>query len=942
MSYPMWGILAARIAINRCCLPLHQDAVNYAHQQWLFEKLHLMGTAILDTKLHIPKLRDDALIRHPLLNQLDALLEPGRKLALVAAPAGFGKTSLVVTWLQRLSTWKIGWLSVDREHNDPSRLLSYLVSIFARNYRSELVEISKALDSGATADYLLPELINVLSVVRMPTIVVFDDYHEISDQRVHERMRYFVENLPDTMRLILTSRVDPPLPLGRMRARGQLVEIRADHLRFTTAETADFLAQVMNLSISPEITSVLEDRTEGWAAGLQLAALSLHNIPDPGERVKFVQAFAGSHRHVVDYLAEEVLHRQSPEVLEFLLKTSILDRFCPALCACIIGNTDSRTMLDYLDRANLFLIPLDSEHHWYRYHHLFADLLRLRLRHDRPSDIRDLHIRAAGWFEAEGLIHEAVSHSLSGEDFHRAARLIMEHSSKMLFRGEIETVHQWLSVLPVEVILAHPRLCLDRARLLLLQHRTSSVDALLDAAEQHLQAIADPDESQKLLMGNVVALRAYPAHERSDFEASIAYSRQALDYFPEDKFAERGACLLYLAHSLHFGGWTREAVPNFLDAMTLLQKAQNTFSTMMCMGQLATVYELLGNLYQARSILDDAFTWANIYGVQQLSPTAVPHARLANILREWNALDDAEAHLKTALELSHGGRPLVAVRVWVLMARVLMAGEDFTGAESAMAQAQRIIKGWETDIERSFVAFNQALLFLRQGDLGRVEHWLLQEKLFLPDPAQPLPNYTEQKLLLWARFLIASDTDRSLFDALELLNALDQIAGNAGRMGIVIEVCILQALTYAALKDQAQAMSALSQALRYAAPQAYVRVFLDEGTPLLDLLAQIPRGHPKVDYARHLMNESQSHSSPAIPSGKGLYQTADGFLLETLSERELQVLHLLSQGLSSNEVAERLIIAIETARKHIKNIYGKLDVHNKVEAVRRAQELGLL
>lgn len=637
-----------------------------------------MATPILDTKLHIPKLRDHALARHQLVNQLDAVLEQGRKLALVAAPAGFGKTSLVVTWLQHLSAWKLGWLSVDCEHNDLSRLLSYLASILARNYPSYLVEISKALDSGATADYLLPELINVLSAVRTPTIVVLDDYHEITDQQVHEGMRYFIEHLPESARLILTSRVDPPLPLGRMRARGQLVEIRADRLRFTTEEAADFLTRVMSLSISPEITSVLENRTEGWAAGLQLAALSLHNISDAGEREQFVRAFAGSHRHVVDYLVEEVLYRQSPETLDFLLKTSILDRFCPALCDCLIGNTNSRMMLDYLDRANLFLIPLDSEHHWYRYHHLFLDLLRLRLRHDRPSDIKDLHVRAAGWFETEGLIHEAVSHSLDGEDFNRAARLIMADSSKMLFRGEIETIHRWLSALPHETILAHPRLCLDRARLLLLQHQTSSVDTLLNTAERHLQEIADPDDSQKLLMGNIVALRAYPAHERSDFEASIAYSRQALDYFPQDRFAERGACLLYLAHSLHFGGWTREAVPNFLDAMTLLQKAQNTFSAMMCMGQLATVYELLGNLHQARSILDNAFSWADIYGVQHLSPTAVPHARLANILREWNVLDDAEAHLKTAVELAQGGRPLVAVRVWVLMARVLMAREDFT------------------------------------------------------------------------------------------------------------------------------------------------------------------------------------------------------------------------------------------------------------------------
>lgn len=897
-----------------------------------------MVAPILDTKLHIPRLRDQVLSREQLFARFDALLEPGRKVCLVAASAGFGKTTLVVTWLRRLSDWNIGWLSLDREHNDPTRFLSYLISLFEKHFPGELVDVRKGLDSGAAAaDYILSQLLNWLAGIQTRMLIVLDDYHEINDPRIHDAVEYLVEQIPGTVRIILTSRIDPLLPLGRMRARGQLVEIRAEHLRFTAAETAVFLEQVMDVQVSAGIASALEDRTEGWAAGLQLAALSLRDIRDSAERERFVQVFAGSHRHVVDYLAEEVLDRQPPEVLEFLLQTSILERLCPALCDCVTQDDRSRGLLDYLDRANLFLIPLDSEHQWYRYHHLFSDLLRMRLRHERPNVLQELHRRAAGWFEAQGLVREAVQHALDGDDFERAANIMMTNIPEMVVRGEIETVTQWLNRLPPAVILARPRLCLERARLLSLQHQVTGVAELLDAAEQQLRADGQPENVNSSMLGNIVLLRAYLAHERHEFEASIDCSKQALAFYAADQYPERGACLLYLAHSLHFGGWTREAVPYFLDAMTLLQKARNTFSTMMAMGQLATIYELLGNLHQARAILDDAFEWADQHGVQRFTPTAVPHVRMANILREWNRLDEAEAHLRTALEIGRGGRPLVMMRASLFLAHVLMARGDLDGAESAIAQAQQITRHWETDIERAFAHCMQMRLLLRRGNVARVEQWLQQEKLSLPDPAQPLPNFIEQKLLVWARWLLAVN---AFPEALEVLTALHHTARAAGRIGVLIEVLVLQALTNEGLHRHTEAMNALSEAIRRAAPQGYARVFLDEDQPILKLLAQLPRDHAHADYAHQLLGE-YGDKRRALPY-EGLYDAGDGLLLETLSERELQVLHLLSQGLSSNEVADQLVIAVETARKHIKNIYGKLDVHNKVEAVRRAQELHLL
>lgn len=898
----------------------------------------VMNVPILDTKLNIPPVREHALDRAHLMGQLDRLCESGRKLALVAAPAGFGKTTLVAGWLRQRTGWRVGWLSLDREHNDPTRLLRYLAQAFGRISPGQLSELQAALDSGTvSSDDALSLLINALTAGTERLLLVFDDYHEISDARIHGLLALLLENLPDSTRLILTSRVDPPLPLSRMRARGQMVEIRADTLRFSVHETTAFLREVMQLHIEPDLAAALEARTEGWAAGLQLAALSLRGIGEVGERERFVSAFAGSHRHVVDYLAEEVLYRQPSDVLDFLLQTAVLDRFCPALCDAVTGRCDSRALLDYLDRANLFLIALDTDHVWYRYHHLFADVLRLRLRHDRPDTVDELHRRAAHWLELQGLLPESVQHAFAARDSEHAARLTMAAAGSLLARGEIETLHGWLNALPPAVILSHPRLCLDRARLLLLQHRTSGVDQLLDAAEHHLDTHTGDDPAARLLRGSVTALRAYPAHERSDFAASIDCSTRALEFFPESHVPERGACLLYRAHSLHFGGWTRQAVPHFLDAMTLLQRTQNTFSTMMCMGQLATVYELLGNLHQARAVLDDAFAWARQHGVEHLSPMAVPHARRANLLREWNALDEAEAHLKTALELAPGGRPLVTMRASVLLARVQMAQGDFAAATTMMNQARAIIRDWETDIERSYVDFNEMLLHLRQGDLDRVHHWLQRESLALPDRSAPLPNYTEQKLLVQARYLIAVGGS-GLDEAIDLFDRLEAIAKTAGRTGIVIEVSVLQALARAASGQSRPAFAALAEALHLAAPQGHVRVFLDEGQPLQTLLAQIPRDHPEADYVRQLIGGTPQSTS----ASSRLYQTADGQLLEALSQRELQVLQCLAQGFSSNDVADQLIISVETARKHIKNIYGKLDVHNKVEAVRRAQDLHLI
>jgi ATP-dependent transcriptional regulator len=902
---------------------------------------------LLETKLYVPRLRRGLVARPRLIERMRRGAES--KLTLISAPPGFGKTTLLAEWLASAPAraQSVAWLSLDQADNQPVSFWTYLITA--------LQTVAPGVGASGLAllqepkpppiETVLATLLNQLSGVPNEIVLVLDDYHEVDTHDIQGGMAFLLEHLPHQLHLVVTTRADPALPLARLRARGELVEIRAADLRFTPDEAAAYLNEVMGLDLAARDVAALEGRTEGWIAALQLAALSMQGRDDVAG---FIAGFSGDDRYIVDYLVEEVLHRQPDHVRSFLLQTSILGLLSGPLCDAVTGQDGGKAMLEALDRANLFLVPLDDRRRWYRYHQLFADVLRARLLDEQPGWVPDLHRRASDWYEHNGDRSEAIRHALAGEDFDRAASLV-ELAVPALRQGHQEAaVLGWLRSLPDEVIVRRPVLSVAYAWALLSIGELEDVERRLQDGERWLtetgglpdgpgarrpgMVVVDRGEF-RLLAALIAIYRAVLAQIRGDVSATVRHAREALNLAPEDHDLLRGAAEALLGLASWASGELEAAHRIYADGMARVERAGNLSDAIGAAIALADIRITQGRLREAVQTYEKALQLSTKHGEPVLRATADMYVGLADLAWEQGDLKAATQHLQASMDLGeHMGFPQNRYRMHVVTARMRYGAGDLDGALDALHEAQRLhMPGFNPDVHP--LSAQVARVWVRQGRLTEANAWARAQGL---SPEDDLTYLREFEHVTLARVLLAQSTrdraDGSAREALELLGHLLRAAEDGQRTGSVIEILVLQALAHQVRGDIPAALVPLGRALTLAEPEGYVRVFLDEGPPMAALLEAAANQRIAPHYVRHLL--TASGRTDGAPNQEAL--------IEPLSERELDVLRLLGTDLAGPEIASELVVSLSTVRSHTKAIYAKLGVSNRRAAVTRADELQLL
>lgn len=894
-----------------------------------------MKMPLLSTKLYVPSPRPNLVPRAHLIARLDDGLRLGSRLTLVSAPAGFGKTTLVSAWMANCDR-PVTWLSLDERDNDPVRFLAYLAAALC----SVGVEVEEgaSLEPGET---FLTALINRINAVS-PFILVLDDYHFITAQPVHDALTFLLDHLPGTVHLAIVTRADPPLPVAHLRGRGQLTELRLVDLRFTTDEVQEFLNRIMELALSADDVAALASRTEGWIAGLQMAALSLQGKDDVS---RFIAAFTGSNRYILDYLLEEVLHRESEQVQAFLLQTSILDRLCASLCDAVrfgkaespISDLQSQAVLEHLESANLFVVPLDDRREWCRYHRLFADLLRQRLHQIYPDRVPGLHRRASGWLEQNGLMAEAIDHALAAEDLERAADLIEANAEATLMRGEVATFLRWIDALPDGLVRARPALSVLYAWMLLWQGQSL----------KHIESLLrDVEEEGESVSGRATALRGLMAGLQGRVERTAELCTLALEQLPEeDRFVRMFT--LWLLRTVELvsgeGGGDMQALD---DVLRMSQRAGNVMLSVMIACNRAEILMRQGRPHEAAATYQKAVELATDVQGRRMPIAGQALIGLGELSREWGDLDAAERYLVEGIELTERWTEVGPLEAYIALARVRWAQGDMESAWDALRKAQELAVKYDvTDLDDLSVAMFRAWMWISQGDLEPARRWAEERDLFeyidTPLQEETSDSYDlrvrKYELLVLARLLLAQDRPG---EALKLLESLVPAAEWRGRPGMLVEIHALRALAYQAQGNLDRAVDALEYALSLAEPKGYVGIFAGEGEPMRVLLREAAKRGITSGYVNKLL--AAWGASEYGDMGEPLPHPQTQPLPEPLSERELEVLRLLNTHLSSTEIAEHLCISANTVRFHVKNVYGKLGVHRRSEAIRRARELELL
>lgn len=882
-----------------------------------------MSTPVLATKLYTPLPRPKVVLRPHLIERLNEGLHC--KLTLISAPAGFGKTTLVSEWVagcERLAAW----LSLDEGDNDLPRFLTYLVAAL-RTIEARLGEgIWGVLQAPQplSIETILTTLLNEIAAIPDNFVLVLDDYHVLDAKPVDNALAFLLEHLPPQMHLVIATREDPHLPLARLRARCQLTELRAADLRFSPAEVAGFLNQVMGLNLSTEDMAALETRTEGWIAGLQLAALSMQGYASR-DTASFIKSFTGSHHFVLDYLVEEVLQQQSADVQTFLLRTSILDRMCGPLCDAVLldRSAPGQETLEYLDRANLFIVPLDNERRWYRYHHLFRELLRQRLQ--QRGSLDDLHKRASQWYEDNGLESEAFQHAAAAHDIERAERLIERGRMPFYSLGVTTAILDWLDSLPKTTLDARPWLWVKSATSTLMAGRTTGVEEKLQAAEAALAAArpnVDPDDKTRDLMGQIAAIRATLALLSYQPEDTIIKARRALEHLRSDNlpFRSRAIWTLGFAHELQ--GDRAAARQLYTEAIAISQSSGNRYYTILSTASLGRIQESETQLHQAAETYQRSLQLASDPGPPNASEEFIG---LARICYEWNDLDAAEQYGQQSLQLARQYDRTIDrfVSSEVFLARLKLARGDVAGAAALLTETEQSVQQYSYVQRRSEVAAAQVLLLLRQGDVTAAAR--LAQSHDLP--------------ISQARvFLAQGDAAK----ALALLAPLRRLMEARGWQDERLRTMVLEAIALHAHGAMDKAVQLLGEALALAEPGGFMRLFVDEGQPMARLLTVAAARGTRPDYTARLLAAWAADSArPAVGAVRPASSAAQP-LIEPLSERELEVLRLIAQGLSNPEIGARLFLALDTVKGHNRHIFDKLQVQRRTEAVGRARELGLL
>lgn len=899
-----------------------------------------MPVSLLATKLYIPRLRTDAIVRQRLTEKLLALLDRPSSFVLLSGPAGFGKTTLLSEFVAQLRR-PVGWVSLDKGDNDPVRFWSYLIAACQMVYAGAGASAQTVLQSPQLlpADTIPTILINDLTSLDRELVLILDDYHVIQNETIHSALFFLLEHLPIKLHIIISTRVDPPWPLARLRARNQLIEIRAQDLRFTTEEAASFLERVMGLNLTTGDVAALEERTEGWIAGLQLAALSMKGRSD---LAGFVKAFTGSHVYVAEYLLEEVLKQQPEEVQAFLLQTSILERLNARLCEAVTGCQDGQAVLMSLLRANIFVFPLDDEGWWFRYHHLFSELLKARLQQDMPAEaIFMLHQRAAAWYEQNGFEVEAVNHALAAKDFEKVASMVEQAAHAIIFTGRVNILRDWLETLPETSFHTHPRLAFYLFWIDLLQGKADLSEQTILEREALLKALPSSPENDQL-RGELMAVVCRAMVLTGRTSRGIRLAQEALANLSTGDLASRARANSALAMAYGLEGRTEEARLAYRECLAQAIAAGDyrlAAHTLMVMAFDQSHY---GQLHEAARTYQSIIDLENQAGVSKVFfPAGQGYIGLASIYLERNDLETAENYLKQGMELCRQGGLDAIFLGRILMSRLRQAKGDLEGA---LKEIQLPKQAFQRADDFS-IAVRQIQIRLAEGDIDGASRWAapFMEMISNATTAMrpPLLLFESIEAIVVRVFLALGETEK----ALELLDKLQATAEPGGRVGYLIEIYLLRALVYQKQDPGSippQALECFEHALELAEPEDYILLFLEAGQTVIPLLNAVANHQVVSDrlrgYARKLLGAFRG--SGKLAAHRSHVKTAT--LIESLTPREMEVLQLIAAGASNQMIADKLVITVRTVKKHTNNIFGKLNASSRTQAVACARQLGLL
>lgn len=857
---------------------------------------------------------------------------------LVSAPAGYGKSTLLSIWLEQLE-FPSAWLSLDEKDNDPSRFLAYIIAACRTvdpTIGADFVN-PPGINTQADVEAHLTPLINHLALMTQPFCLVLDDYHVIQEHLVHAAVNFILEHRPESLHIVLATRADPPLPLARLRARCDMLELRMADLRFTPLESADFLTSTMSLKVSSEDVARLTTRTEGWIAGLQMAALSMQNTRD---LTGFIAAFTGSHHYIFDYLLGEILGQQSPEIHRFLLYTSILDQLSAPLCDAVLGvdegsktSRSSSIILEELEHSNLFIIPLDHEQRWYRYHPLFAELLRSFLQKNNPAQIPVLHNRASAWYEEQGMISDAIHHSFAVYDWERSVRLISANIFALLEQNELTSVARQLESLTDEKSNARPWLLVGRAWLAAYTGRLSSVEPILKMAESEIDNLASELELQTL-GGHVAAIRAYTNWIGDQRDIASQAAQVALEWLPADERLIRCQAATLLGLTLYDFDARAQA---FELALAYARDCKVSHVTIFAHGCYAWLLSMQARLREAYATCQEAIRLARTSSSYLSLPTlSHVYTTLSAVLLEWNDLEAAVHYSKEAVELARRWEQADALHFALdNYGYALFASGDVEGAFDILSQAWQVAHRTSAWFEQ--ITISQEIEWhLSMDNLEAALQCLSRSQWDIDEPMNRSISFFKSSLLPLT-FVQIYLAQKQYPKALTLTSLVLEDYEKRKVGHYIIRLLLLQALVYYGLKQEPQALASFKRALTLAAPGGYLRTFIFEGSKMLPLLVQARSAGIMPKYIDRILAASERGTKTTpVQSQPG------SSLIEPLSGREMEVLQLLAQGCTDKRIAETLVIAPETVHKHLKNIYGKLDVHSRAEATLRAREIGLL
>jgi LuxR family maltose regulon positive regulatory protein len=897
----------------------------------------------LTTKLYLQPARQTLVDRPVLLEQLKEGLRG--KLTLVSAPAGFGKTSLVAAWRKDCET-PLAWVSLDEEDNEPLRFLDYLIGALQTVDTDLGDESAELLRRTATPPLkvVLTSLLNEINAYDKEFVVAFDDYHVIHDNGIHDALSYLIERLAPHAHALIATRSDPPFPLGRMRARGELKELRASDLRFGTTEATAFLNEVMNLELTPNDVAALEERTEGWIAGLQLSALTLQGRENRSELVK---EFAGDNRFVLDYLLEEVLNCQTEQVQDFLLRTSVLTRLNGGLCDALTDDGGGHLMLEQLERANLFLIRLDGRGEWFRYHHLFADLLRLKLKQKQPGAIRELQIKASQWCADNNLSDEAIAYALAAQDWDRALALIEPIAFPIISMGGFSRLNHWVEAIPESAFKTRPLLFRFYIPTLLYKEE-------FDKVEKYVQIIeaGAPEELRQQLMSLVWSSRSLAAAARCQGDWAEECSHKASQFLLPDDLVQRAVVMQTKVRFNSVRGDTNVIEQALQAALPVYRQAEHLIFQVWGTMALGIVRLMQARLREAADYLRRGQTFAREHIPNRPETLLYSYVFLCDVHREWNELDVAKSYLNDALTLiRQTGRecfPGFIAENMKSVAFMLDLCNDQLQADLLIDQALRRVRRWGNEVvEPQLEALAALMTMRRRGDMAVVNRWAETCGLSHEDEADYVLEYQH---LIFARWLIAAGKGKQ---ALSLLARLLPAAEKGGRQHTVIEILVLQAIAHQTAGNEAEAIKPLEKALVMAQPESFARTFIDEGEPLSKLLLELLKQKgkrweaEKPELLRYVVKLKDAFGPSApVPTARMAATESEAlpwwYVEDPLSERELEVLQHVGRGLSNQEIADKLFLSAGTVKRHMSNIYQKLDVHSRTQALERARSLKVL